>query len=93
MRTQACRGAIRFNEFLNYQECSELIKALTNCKCRFRCAHGRVSVKPLLYLQCNNQQTTLASNLSKKFACNFPNIKFNYEQKWSNSTRKSNGEK
>lgn len=85
MRTQACRGAIRFNESLNYQDCSELIKTLTNCKCRFRCAHGRISVKPLLYLHNDNhkEQTILEQNLYQIFFQNFPNIQIKLERKQS----------
>ncbi|XP_046918880.1 DNA mismatch repair protein Mlh3-like [Dermatophagoides farinae] len=57
IRTQACRGAIRFNEPLSRYECDEMIRALTTCRSSFRCAHGRVLVKPLLYINhINNDQ-------------------------------------
>lgn len=50
VRTRSCRGAIRFNEQISRYECEEMIQALTACRSSFRCAHGRVLVKPLLYI-------------------------------------------
>ncbi|UXI22097.1 paired mesoderm homeobox protein 2A-like [Sarcoptes scabiei] len=50
MRMQACKGSIQFNEKLTHKDCDELIKALSGCKACFRCAHGRILVKPILYI-------------------------------------------
>lgn len=46
--SQACHGAIKFNDPLALVECQNLLKMLLKCKLPFQCAHGRPSVVPLL---------------------------------------------
>ena len=48
--TRACRGAIMFNDPLTLQECRALVARLGQCRWPFMCAHGRVSMRPLVEL-------------------------------------------
>ena len=50
LRTAACHGAIRFGDPLTRPACVALIQALARCRQSFRCAHGRLAVKPVIYL-------------------------------------------
>lgn len=50
LQMKACKGAIRFGDVLKLHDCLKLMKSLSNCKNCFRCAHGRSSVAPLIYL-------------------------------------------
>jgi len=56
VKTQACRGAIRFGEPLNRLACAQMIHTLQECKQSFRCAHGRVLVKPVCFLPPHEEQ-------------------------------------
>lgn len=49
--SKACRSAIMFGDKLTQQECTILIKKLSECKVPFQCAHGRPSVIPLTKLR------------------------------------------
>ncbi|KAF2857515.1 hypothetical protein K470DRAFT_260734 [Piedraia hortae CBS 480.64] len=46
--SRACRSAIMFNDLLNKEECTALISRLARCDLPFVCAHGRVSVVPVV---------------------------------------------
>ena len=48
--SRACRGAIMFNDPLTLDESKTLIQRLADCKWPFMCAHGRVSMRPLVEL-------------------------------------------
>lgn len=46
IKSKACRSAVKFGEYLDKNECQELIKNLSNCENPFECAHGRPSIMP-----------------------------------------------
>lgn len=48
--SRACRGALMFNDPLTMDECKTLVQRLAECKWPFMCAHGRVSMRPLVEL-------------------------------------------
>lgn len=50
LNSRACRSAVMFNDKLSLQECEELVRQLAKCAFPFMCAHGRVSMVPLVYL-------------------------------------------
>jgi DNA mismatch repair protein MLH3 len=50
IQSKSCHGAIRFGDALKLHDCRKLINSLSKCTSCFRCAHGRTSVAPLLYL-------------------------------------------
>ncbi|KAI5818817.1 hypothetical protein BZA77DRAFT_277344 [Pyronema omphalodes] len=50
VNSRACRGAVMFNDPLSLEECRELVKRLAGCRWPFMCAHGRVSMRPLVEL-------------------------------------------
>lgn len=41
MKSQACRSAIMFNDWLSDDKCRELLRGLAACENPFRCAHNR----------------------------------------------------
>ncbi|XP_053529230.1 DNA mismatch repair protein Mlh3 isoform X3 [Artibeus jamaicensis] len=47
LASQACHGAIKFNDGLSLGESCRLIEALSRCQLPFQCAHGRPSMLPL----------------------------------------------
>ncbi|XP_072479586.1 DNA mismatch repair protein Mlh3 isoform X2 [Notamacropus eugenii] len=47
LASQACHGAIKFNDSLSLEESCRLIEALSQCQLPFQCAHGRPSMLPL----------------------------------------------
>ncbi|KAM4662689.1 DNA mismatch repair protein Mlh3 isoform 2-T2 [Discoglossus pictus] len=47
LASQACHGAVKFNDGLSLEECRHLVEALAGCQLPFQCAHGRPSVLPL----------------------------------------------
>ncbi|CEP11217.1 hypothetical protein [Parasitella parasitica] len=47
LKSRACRSAIMFNDILNLEECSTVVKNLSNCNFPFQCAHGRPSAVPI----------------------------------------------
>ncbi|XP_060614362.2 DNA mismatch repair protein Mlh3 isoform X1 [Anolis sagrei] len=47
LASQACHGAIKFNDNLTFKDCCCLIKSLSCCHLPFQCAHGRPSMLPL----------------------------------------------
>nr|XP_033808401.1 DNA mismatch repair protein Mlh3 isoform X2 [Geotrypetes seraphini] len=62
LASQACHGAIKFNNSLSAEESCSLIEALSRCQLPFQCAHGRPSMLPLAdtdHLQLNTQETSL----------------------------------
>ncbi|KAK3055249.1 DNA mismatch repair protein [Extremus antarcticus] len=48
INSRACRSAIMFNDKLSVPECEELLSDLSKCAFPFMCAHGRVSMVPLV---------------------------------------------
>ncbi|KAK4541269.1 hypothetical protein LTR36_008185 [Oleoguttula mirabilis] len=50
LNSRACRSAIMFNDVLALPQCAELLAGLGGCAFPFMCAHGRVSMVPLLEL-------------------------------------------
>ncbi|XP_069049264.1 DNA mismatch repair protein Mlh3 isoform X2 [Lepisosteus oculatus] len=47
LASQACHGAIKFNDSLSKEECCSLVESLSTCQLPFQCAHGRPSMLPL----------------------------------------------
>ncbi|CAK7219400.1 Vacuolar protein sorting-associated protein 11 [Sporothrix curviconia] len=54
VNSRACRSAIKFNDQLSHEECSDLLVRLLRCSFPFQCAHGRPSMVPLLHLGANS---------------------------------------
>ena len=50
LNSRACRSAIMFNDVLSIHECEKLMEDLGRCAFPFFCAHGRVSMVPLVTL-------------------------------------------
>ncbi|XP_059383836.1 DNA mismatch repair protein Mlh3 isoform X1 [Carassius carassius] len=50
LASQACHGAIKFNDILSKEECCSLVSSLSSCQLPFQCAHGRPSIVPLVDL-------------------------------------------
>ncbi|KAK4496123.1 hypothetical protein PRZ48_012102 [Zasmidium cellare] len=50
LHSRACRSAIMFNDVLSKEECELLLEKLAKCVFPFVCAHGRVSMVPVLEL-------------------------------------------
>uniref|UniRef100_A0A6P7FAD4 Uncharacterized protein LOC114326397 isoform X1 n=1 Tax=Diabrotica virgifera virgifera TaxID=50390 RepID=A0A6P7FAD4_DIAVI len=65
---EACRGAIKFGDELNNQQCIELLQKLSTTDLPFQCAHGRPTVTPLMRLN-------LKSNNATKRAINFQRLR------------------
>ncbi|XP_048217779.1 DNA mismatch repair protein Mlh3 isoform X2 [Perognathus longimembris pacificus] len=65
LASQACHGAIKFNDALNVEESSRLIEALSLCRLPFQCAHGRPSMLPLADLDHLEQEKQVKPNLAK----------------------------
>ncbi|KAM4853481.1 DNA mismatch repair protein Mlh3 isoform 1-T2 [Thomomys bottae] len=65
LASQACHGAIKFNDALSLEESSRLIEALSSCQLPFQCAHGRPSMLPLADLDHLEQEKQVKPNLAK----------------------------
>ncbi|XP_027527598.1 DNA mismatch repair protein Mlh3 isoform X1 [Neopelma chrysocephalum] len=65
LASQACHGAIKFNEHLTLEESCELIEALSSCKLPFQCAHGRPSMLPLADIDHLQQEEQPKPNLTR----------------------------
>lgn len=48
LNSRACRSAVMFNDELSVAQCQELLRDLSKCAFPFMCAHGRVSMVPLV---------------------------------------------
>ncbi|KAE8586011.1 hypothetical protein XENTR_v10021522 [Xenopus tropicalis] len=47
LASQACHGAIKFNDQLSLDDCKHLMQCLSRCSLPFQCAHGRPAILPL----------------------------------------------
>ncbi|XP_062947391.1 DNA mismatch repair protein Mlh3 isoform X1 [Cynocephalus volans] len=65
LASQACHGAIKFNDGLNLEESYRLIEALSWCQLPFQCAHGRPSMLPLADIDHLEQEKQIKPNLAK----------------------------
>ncbi|XP_025056597.1 DNA mismatch repair protein Mlh3 isoform X2 [Alligator sinensis] len=65
LASQACHGAIKFNDSLTMEESSQLIEALSCCQLPFQCAHGRPSMLPLADTDHLPQEKQPKPNLAK----------------------------
>uniref|UniRef100_A0A8D2DUU5 MutL homolog 3 n=1 Tax=Sciurus vulgaris TaxID=55149 RepID=A0A8D2DUU5_SCIVU len=65
LASQACHGAIKFNDSLSLEESYRLIEALSWCQLPFQCAHGRPSMLPLADLDHLEQEKQVKPNLTK----------------------------
>jgi DNA mismatch repair protein MLH3 len=48
VNSRACRSAIMFNDELDTNQCTDLVRSLATCAFPFMCAHGRPSMVPLV---------------------------------------------
>ncbi|XP_074852872.1 DNA mismatch repair protein Mlh3 isoform X6 [Carettochelys insculpta] len=65
LASQACHGAIKFNDILTMEESCQLIEALSSCQLPFQCAHGRPSMMPLADTDHLKQEKQPKPNLAK----------------------------
>ncbi|NWH60708.1 MLH3 protein, partial [Geococcyx californianus] len=65
LASQACHGAIKFNEHLTLEESCRLIEALSSCQLPFQCAHGRPSMMPLADIDHLQQEKQHKPNLAR----------------------------
>ncbi|XP_005409433.1 PREDICTED: DNA mismatch repair protein Mlh3 isoform X2 [Chinchilla lanigera] len=65
LASQACHGAIKFNDRLSPEESYRLIEALSWCQLPFQCAHGRPSMLPLADLGHLGHEKQIKPNLAK----------------------------
>ncbi|XP_007235804.3 DNA mismatch repair protein Mlh3 isoform X1 [Astyanax mexicanus] len=66
LASQACHGAIKFNDVLSKEECCSLVGSLSSCQLPFQCAHGRPSIVPLVdLLHLEDEQDLPKPNLKK----------------------------
>ncbi|XP_066527051.1 DNA mismatch repair protein Mlh3 isoform X2 [Hoplias malabaricus] len=66
LASQACHGAIKFNDVLSKEECCSLVGSLSSCQLPFQCAHGRPSIVPLVdLLHLDDEQDVSKPNLRK----------------------------
>ncbi|KAM5274265.1 DNA mismatch repair protein Mlh3 isoform 1-T1 [Ctenodactylus gundi] len=65
LASQACHGAIKFNDSLSPEESYRLIEALSWCQLPFQCAHGRPSMLPLADLDHLEEEKQIKPNLAK----------------------------
>ncbi|KFU86849.1 DNA mismatch repair protein Mlh3, partial [Chaetura pelagica] len=65
LASQACHGAIKFNEHLTLEESCKLIETLSSCHLPFQCAHGRPSMMPLADTDHLQQEKQPKPNLAR----------------------------
>ncbi|KAM6074590.1 DNA mismatch repair protein Mlh3 isoform 1-T1 [Chlamydotis macqueenii] len=65
LASQACHGAIKFNERLTLEESCRLIEALSSCQLPFQCAHGRPSMMPLADIDHLQEEKQPKPNLAR----------------------------
>uniref|UniRef100_A0A2D4I4A5 MutL C-terminal dimerisation domain-containing protein n=2 Tax=Micrurus lemniscatus lemniscatus TaxID=129467 RepID=A0A2D4I4A5_MICLE len=65
LASQACHGAIKFNDSLTFDESCHLMASLSCCQLPFQCAHGRPSMLPLADVDHLQQESQLKPNLAK----------------------------
>ncbi|XP_008939388.1 PREDICTED: DNA mismatch repair protein Mlh3 [Merops nubicus] len=65
LASQACHGAIKFNECLTLEDSCRLIEALSSCQLPFQCAHGRPSMMPLADIDHLQQEQQPKPNLAR----------------------------
>ena len=51
LASHACRNAVKFGDLLTNDYCRELVKRISCAQFPFICAHGRVSMAPLVDLR------------------------------------------
>ncbi|NWX93174.1 MLH3 protein, partial [Nothoprocta ornata] len=65
LASQACHGAIKFNDSLTLEESCQLIEALSSCQLPFQCAHGRPSMMPLADIDHLQEEKQPKPNLAR----------------------------
>nr|XP_056708167.1 DNA mismatch repair protein Mlh3 [Euleptes europaea] len=65
LASQACHGAIKFNDTLTFEESCQLMEGLSCCQLPFQCAHGRPSMLPLADTDHLQQDSQPKPNLAK----------------------------
>ncbi|XP_062973950.1 DNA mismatch repair protein Mlh3 isoform X4 [Elgaria multicarinata webbii] len=65
LASQACHGAIKFNDSLTLEESCHLMESLSCCQLPFQCAHGRPSMLPLADVDHLQQESQPKPNLAK----------------------------
>ena len=81
IRSRACHGAIRFGEILSKQSSKHLIHQLSQCQQQFRCAHGRVLVKPICRIPPNDPDDNLRKK-NEMFEEEFGQIEYTMVRKY-----------
>lgn len=65
LASQACHGAIKFNDSLTSEESCRLMEALSSCQLPFQCAHGRPSMMPLADIDHLQEEMQPKPNLAR----------------------------
>ncbi|XP_038621535.1 DNA mismatch repair protein Mlh3 [Tachyglossus aculeatus] len=65
LASQACHGAIKFNDTLSLEESCRLIETLSWCHLPFQCAHGRPSMLPLADLDHMEEEKQPRPNMAR----------------------------
>ncbi|XP_058018353.1 DNA mismatch repair protein Mlh3 isoform X2 [Ahaetulla prasina] len=65
LASQACHGAIKFNDSLTFDESCHLMASLSCCQLPFQCAHGRPSMMPLADVDHLQPESQPKPNLAK----------------------------
>ncbi|XP_075048719.1 DNA mismatch repair protein Mlh3 [Mixophyes fleayi] len=65
LASQACHGAVKFNDPLSLEESRHLMRSLARCSLPFQCAHGRPAILPLADLQHMEQEVSPKPNLTR----------------------------
>ncbi|XP_004625024.1 DNA mismatch repair protein Mlh3 isoform X2 [Octodon degus] len=65
LASQACHGAIKFNDRLSPEDSCRLVDALSWCQLPFQCAHGRPSMLPLADLDHLEPVKQIKPNIAK----------------------------
>jgi len=67
LNSRACRSAVMFNDELSREECVKLLADLSECVFPFMCAHGRVSMVPLVEIGGQSEGAALGEGLGTAF--------------------------
>ncbi|XP_056637514.1 uncharacterized protein LOC130445711 isoform X1 [Diorhabda sublineata] len=79
---EACRGAIKFGDYLNKKKCTDLLQKLSLTELPFQCAHGRPTVTPLIRLDSNSKRNKV-SDIFYDTMIVLPGITNSIEKKFS----------
>uniref|UniRef100_A0A8C7E5X8 MutL homolog 3 n=1 Tax=Naja naja TaxID=35670 RepID=A0A8C7E5X8_NAJNA len=69
LASQACHGAIKFNDTLTFDESCHLMASLSCCQLPFQCAHGRPSMLPLADVDHLQQESQVSTEHVRSALC------------------------